>query len=134
MLFVVLLMTSFCLTENECCTSNTTTNQNFAIGSCYGTCVCYNDCKCNGGGVGDCKCDGGGEAALCLLIFVVILVAIIAIFFAVRACGKHISRLFSVGVLFLLYIGMSFMSLYMGENTYYYLIGAFSFIGAIYNF
>jgi len=132
--FVLLLMASFCISGNECCTPNQTTNENFAIGSCYGTCVCCGECR--GGGGGGCKCDGdcGGDAGIAILIIIVILLVFVAIYFAVKACGKHIARMFSAAALFILYLGMGFLGVYSGSGTFHYLITVFSVIGAICNF
>ena len=134
-LFVFILMVSFCISGNECCTSDTSVNENFAVGSCYGACICCNDCncKCSGGG-GDCKCDDAGEGIIIILIIALILLVFVAIYFSVRICGKHISRMFSAAALFLLYLAMASMSIYSGNETYYYLITVFSLIGAICNF
>ena len=97
MLFVILLMISFCLKKNECCTNDPEVNQGFAVGSCYGTCICCDDC-CRHGNC-DCNCQssggGDGDAALGLLIFLICIIVFIALFFAIKACGKHISRIFS---------------------------------------
>ena len=105
--FLMILMFSFCLTENECCTSDPYTNREFAIGSCYGTCICCSDCyysrnnvahsssssgsssnKSKGGNSGG---GGGGDLCLVLLILLIIILAIIATYLILRACGKHIS-------------------------------------------
>lgn len=130
-LFVLILMSSFCVSGNECCTPNQTTNENFAIGSCYGTCICCGECR---GGGGDCKCEGSGDAGIAILIIIVILLVFVIVYFAVKACGKHISRMFSAAALFLCYLGMFAMGLYTGKGTYYYLIAVFSVVGAICNF
>ena len=105
--FLMILMFSFCLTENECCTSDPYTNREFAIGSCYGISICCSDCyysrnnvahsssssgsssnKSKGGNSGG---GGGGDLCLVLLILLIIILAIIATYLILRACGKHIS-------------------------------------------
>ena len=112
--FVFIIMFSFCLTENECCTNDENIRSNFAIGSCYGTCVCCNDC-CRHGNT-NCNCNGEGGAGLLLIL--IIIIAIVVIYFAVKACGKHISRVISVVMLILLELVMAGMSFYTGSDTY----------------
>ena len=93
-LFVILLMISFCLTHNECCSSDPATNESFAIGSCYGACICSNDdCNCSGSSGSGCDCntnDTNGEGAIGLLILIVCIIVFVAIYYAVRACEKHV--------------------------------------------
>ena len=112
--FLMILMFSFCLTENECCTSDPNANREFAVGSCYGTCVCCNEC---GNGRSDCKCEGGGgsgDAGLALLVLLIVFLAFIATYFMLKACGKHISRFISVGVLALADLAIVVMSIMIG--------------------
>lgn len=136
--FLMILMFSFCLTENECCTSDTNANREFAVGSCYGTCVCCNEC---GNGRGDCKCEGGGggggDAGLALLVCLIVLLAFIAIFFILKACGKHISRFISVAVLALADLAIVIMCIMIGMdykfNTYTSMTLLLGLIGFICN-
>ena len=128
--FVFIIMFSFCLTENECCTNDENIRSNFAIGSCYGTCVCCNDC----GRSGNVNCDCKGDGAAGLLILLIIIIAIVVIYFAVKACGKHISRVISVVMLILLELVMAGMSFYTGSDTYLVLLSVFCIIAAICNF
>ena len=128
--FVFIIMFSFCLTENECCTNDENIRSNFAIGSCYGTCVCCNDC-CRHGNT-NCNCNGEGGAGLLLIL--IIIIAIVVIYFAVKACGKHISRVISVVMLILLELVMAGMSFYTGSDTYLVLLSVFCIIAAICNF
>ena len=91
--FLLILMFSFCLKDNECCTSDPNTNREFAIGSCYGACICCSECqhssnnivlsssssgsrskKSKGGNSGG----GGGDDGLGLLILLIIVLAFIA--------------------------------------------------------
>ena len=127
-LFVILLMISFCLNHNECCTSDPATNESFAIGSCYGVCICCGDCNCSECSGNSCDCEIG------LLILVIFILVFVAIYYAVRACGKHISRIFSVFVLMILDLAMAVMSIMTSSDKYYILIAVFSIIAAICNF
>ncbi len=133
-LFIMLLVASFCVTQNECCTDDVNTNTNFACGSCYGACVCCNDCgrmdcNCSGGGGGDC-----GEAGLVILILLLVIVVFVVVFFAVKACGKHISRLVGIIGLLLIDIALVVLSLYAGFDLYCCLVAGLSFVAAICNF
>ena len=133
--FLMILMFSFCLTENECCTSDTNANRDFALGSCYGTCVCCTDCNCKGG---DCKCDGGGDAGLGLLVILICILAFVAIYFILKGCGKHIARICAVGFLGVLDIAILVLSImignsYYGFNTYSSMTVVVTLIGAICN-
>ena len=138
----MLLMVSFCLTKNECCTSDLATRSSFAIGSCYGACICCDDCRRrnNGNGNGDCNgnCDcngGGGEGAIVCLIFVVVVLVFVAIFFIVKACGKHISRIFSVFILMVIELAIAAMAFTTdSDETYLILTFTFSLFAAICNF
>ena len=123
----------------ECCTSDPNANREFAVGSCYGTCVCCNDC---GGrnGKSDCKCEGGGdcgEGGLALIVCLVILLAFIATYFLLKACGKHISRFISVAFLALADLAIVVMSIMIGMdytfNTYTSMTLSLTLIGFICN-
>jgi hypothetical protein len=133
--FIMILVASFCVTQNECCTDDANTNTNFACGSCYGTCVCCTDCR-----GGDCNCSGGGgggdcgEAGLVILIFILVIIVFVAVFFAVKACGKHISRMVAIIGLLLFDIVLVILSFCAGFDLYCCLVAAFSFIAAVCNF
>lgn len=129
--FLMLLVASFCLTENECCSNDENTRANFAMGSCYGTCVCCSDCNCRGG---DCNCTGGGggsEAGLAILIIVVVIIVFVAIYFAVKACGKHVARIFAIVFLFFINVALTGMAFYSGTDKFCVLIAVFSLVAAI---
>ena len=133
-LFVILLMISFCLTHNECCSPDPATNEYFAIGSCYGACICCDKCDCSGGGN---NCEVNGDGALGLLIFIVCIIIFVAIYYVIRGCGKHISKLFSVFVLMIAELAMAIMSFIISSDISgmcYILIAVFSLIAAICNF
>ena len=133
-LFIMMLVASFCVTQNECCTDDANTNANFAVGSCYGTCVCCTDCRgdCN------CNCSGGGsncgEAGIVLLILAIFIIVFIIIFFLVKACGKHGTRIVSIIGLILVDISLVAVSLYSGFDLYCDLIAGISFVGVVCNF
>ena len=109
------------------------------MGSCYGTCICCDYCDC-GGGRGDrnCNCSGGGndcgEAGLVILILVVVIIVFVAIFFAVRECGKHVSRIVAIVFLFLINVALTTLALYSGTDLYCILIAGFSSAAAVSNF
>lgn len=127
----MLLVASFCLTENECCSNDENIRTNFAMGSCYGTCVCCSDCNCRGG---DCNCSGGGDcgqASLAILILVVIIIVFVAIYFAVKACGKHVARIFAIVFLFFINVTLTGMAFYSGTDRFCVLVGVFSLFAAI---
>ena len=127
----MLLVASFCLTENECCSNDENIRTNFAMGSCYGTCVCCSDCNCRGG---DCNCSGGGDcgqAGLAILILVVIIIVFVAIYFDVKACGKHVARIFAIVFLFFINVTLTGMAFYSGTDKFCVLVGVFSLFAAI---
>ena len=129
--FLMLLVASFCLTENECCSNDENIRTNFAMGSCYGTCVCCSDCNCRGA---DCNCSGGGDcgqAGLAILILVVIIIVFVAIYFAVKACGKHVARIFAIVFLFFINGTLTGMAFYSGTDKFCVLVGVFSLFAAI---
>ena len=101
------------------------------MGSCYGTCVCCSDCNCRGG---DCNCSGGGDcgqAGLAILILVVIIIVFVAIYFAVKACGKHVARIFAIVFLFFINGTLTGMAFYSGTDKFCVLVGVFSLFAAI---
>ena len=100
-------------------------------GSCYGTCVCCSDCNYRGG---DCNCSGGGDcgqAGLAILILVVIIIVFVAIYFAVKACGKHVARIFAIVFLFFINVTLTGMAFYSGTDKFCVLVGVFSLFAAI---
>lgn len=138
-IFIMILVASFCVTQNECCTDDVNTNTNFACGSCYGTCVCCTDCGRADYGCGGCNCSGGGnsdcgEAGLVILILLLVIIVFVVVFFAVKACGKHISRLVSIIGLLLIDIALVVVSLYAGFDLYCCLVAGLSFVAAVCNF
>ena len=130
MFFVLILMFSFCLTKNECCTSD---NSAFAIGSCYGACLCCDDCCRHTTCTCDCHSSGGNDNGCGILILLLFIIVFVAIFFAIRACGKHISRVVSVIMLILLELGMAGLAMYTGGDQTLTMIFVFNLIAAICN-
>ena len=112
--FLMILMFSFCLTENECCTSDANANRDFAVGSCYGTCVCCNECHCSSSGGNNCDCNGDG--AIGLLIILLCILVFVAIYFLLKACGKHIARLCSVSILAFLDLAIVILCIMIGMD------------------
>ena len=128
--FEILFMISFCITKNECCSSES--DEEFAIGTCYGTCVCCDDCGRN---EADCKCECNNDKdeakGLCILF--VLCIIFVLIFFSIRACGKHISRIFSAIFLSLIDIALIALAVLTGNDLYRTLIIVFSLLAAISN-
>ena len=126
----MLLTASFCLTKNECCSGDVNTRENFPVGSCYGTCVCCNDCNCNRKGSSDCNCSGGGkncvEAGIVLLVLIVVIIVFVAIYFLIKACGKHISRIVAIVFLFAINVALVVLAIYSGTDEFCIWIAAFS--------
>ena len=128
--FEILFMISFCVTKNECCSSES--DEEFAIGTCYGTCVCCDDCGRN---EADCKCECNNDKdeakGLCILF--VLCIIFVLIFFSIRACGKHVSRIFSAIFLSLIDIALIALAVLTGNDLYRTLIIVFSLLTAISN-
>ena len=108
-----ILISSFCLTKNECC--NRESREELGLGCCIGCYLC--DCDCHSsGGIGDCNCnDGGGEAGALLLIVILFVLVFVALYFILKACGKHVSRYFSITFLLinnLIILYLSSLSIY----------------------
>jgi hypothetical protein len=136
MLFVILLMISFCITKKECCTNDPEVNRGFAVGSCFGACICCDKC-CR---LDHCDCSelfkgsGDGDDAIGYLIFLIIIFVFVLLLLALKACGKNILRIISVLFLFFLDLGMvglAFAS--SSSDAYLNLIIIFSLIAAICN-
>ena len=150
---ILMLSFSFCVTKNECCSPDKEVNKEFAIGSCFGLCLCcgtdrfpepprnqsrkkkccddcreYIDC-------GDCNCDGGEEDCVCCAYFIIILAScfILLFVYSIKACGKHISRIISVILLFLIDCSIAVLAIISGNDLYRILIMVISIIAAICN-
>ena len=89
---------------------------------------CCDDC-------GDCGNCGGsgddGEGCACLIF--ILLIAFIALFCLIKACGKHISRIISVILLFLIDCSIAVLAILSGNDLYRILIMVISIIAAICN-
>ena len=96
--FTFILIFSFCVEKNECCDKDS--QQELGMGCCIGCCLCSNDCHCRGGNC-DCNCNGSDGQGL--LFCLVLLLVFIALYYAVKACGKHISRYFAITANFLIF-------------------------------
>ena len=159
---ILMWIFSFCVTKNECCSTDKEVNEGFAIGSCFGLCLCCgsncladkprnqinqiqqgqpnqnqnrgrkkgscDDC----GDCGNCGESGGdGEGYVCLIF--ILLIAFIALFFLIKACGKHISRIISIILLFLIDCSIAVLAIISGNDLYRILIMVISIIAAICN-
>ena len=128
---LISLMISFCVTENECCTNNAKINENFPVGNCFGAFKCNCDCTyCEGRANCDC-CQNGCSCILALSIF---LFPFTIYFCILKACGKHVVRIFSIALLIASYIIMLVISFYYNYDTWpIILISIYSF-GIVINF
>ena len=88
--FSILLMFSFCLDTNECC--NADAQDELGLRCCIYCFFC--DCHCENSGSSNCDCKGNGnnDGAAALLILLLVIIVFILLYFAVKACGKHVSR------------------------------------------
>lgn len=88
--FSILLMFSFCLDTNECC--NRDAQDELGLRCCIYCYFC--DCNCHSSGSSNCDCKGNGnnDGAAALLILLLVIIVFILLYFAVKACGKHVSR------------------------------------------
>ena len=159
---ILMLIFSFCVTKNECCSTDKEVNEGFAIGSCFGLCLCCGSncladkprnqinqiqqgqpnqnprrkkgCCDDCGDCGNCNCGGSGgdgEGYVCLIF--ILLIAFIALFCSIKACGKHISRIISVILLFLIDCSIAVLAIISGNDLYRILIMVISIIAAICN-
>ena len=133
-LFIIVLIMSFWLTENECCNGDENIQAAFPLGSCNGKCVCCGECKWSYFG----QCSNNKICEGELLILRAFLLAPMCLFvwtyLIVNACGKHISRMSSVIALILINIILIVFCFLSGFDTYCILITVFSFISVIGNF
>ena len=134
--FLMLLISSFCVTENECCSNDENTRTNFAVGSCYGTCVCLNSNDCGGGSI-NCNCSGNGglnncgQAGIVIAVLLFFVIIFIALFCAAKACGKHVSRIVAIILLFLTNVALTTLALISGIDKFCILIAGFSSFAAV---
>ena len=125
---LISLMISFCVTENECCTNNAKINENFPVGNCFGTFKCNCDCTyCEGGA----SCQNGFS---CIIILSIFLFPFTIVFCILKACGKHVVRIFSIVLFILGYIIMIVIGqFYLPDSWAIILISTYSF-GIVINF
>lgn len=112
--FTCILISSFCLTKNECC--NRESQEELGLGCCIGCYLC--DCDCHSSGrSNDCNCNnsGGGDAGAAILILLLFILVFVALYFILKACGKHVSRYFSITFLFI----NNLIILYLSSVTIY---------------
>ena len=125
-LFIGILFMSFFTNKNECCHDYDDDNAICVSRCCCAGCVCCPD--------GDCSfmlMRGGKNyaAALAQLFFILFFI----FFKAVRACGKHTSRLIALIFLLLINITLTILSFISGRGTYNTLLAVFSLFCAICN-
>jgi len=109
-LFTFILMFSFCVDKNECCDKDS--QDELGLGCCI-CCLCCDDCHCNC----DCKNSGGGDSGSGLLICLIIILVFVLLYFAVKACGKHISRYIAITAELLLFITISIFAFIYGFDV-----------------
>ena len=115
--FLLLLIFSFCIGENDCCCEGT------CHGSCYnGNCTC-NNCS---------NSSDGGKAMLICLVFVCL---ILIIYYSLKCCGKKLARYISITSISFSHLFMFFLSLLVinGENKDIFRIMIISGISALIN-
>ena len=115
--FLLLLIFSFCIGENDCCCEGT------CHGSCYnGNCTC-NNCS---------NTSDGGKAMLICLVFVCL---ILIIYYSLKCCGKKLARYISITSISFSHLCMFFLSLLVinGENKDIFRIMIISGISALIN-
>ena len=108
--FSILLMFSFCLDTNECC--NREAQDELGMGCCI-YCLCC-DCRCESSGSNDCNCNSSGgnnDGAAALLILLLVIIVFIILYFAIKACGKHVSRYIAITSEFLLNLAIMILAI-----------------------
>jgi len=131
LLALLLLMISFCVTENECCTNNAEINANFPVGNCFGIFKCNIDCSyCEGGA--NCNCNQ--EESNCIVILSLIFFPFTILICTSKACGKHVVRIFSVALLILGYIAMIAIDCFILHEIYAIILIAIYSFGVVINF
>ena len=93
--FTFVLMFSFCLDKNECCDRNSQDDLGWCCLYCFVCCDCHCNCSSK-----DCDCKGGNgnDGAVALLVLLIVIIVFVGIFYAITACGKHLSRYISITV------------------------------------
>ena len=124
-LFILMFAFSFCIDEDECCS-----NEGICICGC---CVCCAGSHCS-------SCDGGldcsnvdGEAGLGICLLILVAFILVGLFYAAKACGKLIARMFSIIALLLMNAILVALSLCSGFDKFCILVAAFSSFAALCN-
>ena len=133
-LFIIVLIISFWLIQNECCNGDANIKEAFPIGSCNGKCECCGECNFNyfGQWTNCFICEM--ELLFLRLLLLVPICLFVWIYFLIRPCGKHISRMVSVIALILINTTLVILSFLSGFDTYCILIAVCSFVSVIFNF
>lgn len=95
---IFILMFSFCVDKNECCDRDS--QGELGLGCCI--CCMSDECHCN------CK-GGNGDSGQGLLLCLLIVLIFVLLYFAVKACGKHISRYVAITGELLLNLSISIL-------------------------
>ena len=122
-LFVLMLSFSFCASDEEC------SDDGLCIG---GTCLCCIEI-CNRDRKLKTKEEKENNAIALILLFIIIVIFIIfvGLFYIVRACGRTISRIFAIILLFLINVALVVLSLYLGFDKFCILLASFSGFAAL---
>ena len=125
-MFIIVLGYSFFFTGNECCIDDENIKENFPIGSRYGSFLCCGNC--------DCACQND-FCNLRVRLFLMLITNIFSIiYFSVKACGKHISRMVAIIPLILINLTLFALSVYLGRYIFSILLSIFSIFAAVGNF
>ena len=85
----------------------------------------------------DCKCfwsemrKSNGKAVIGAAVLIILFMIFVVLFYAVRACGKKISRILSIIILFLINVALAVLSLYIGFDKFCILLASLSSFAAL---
>ena len=118
--FILVFSFTFCIRENECCHEN-------------GICFCESCKYCAYSCDDDCNCfwkmnsKGDGKGALGILVLSIF----VGFYFAVLECGKTLSRIITIFLLFLINVALAVLSLCSGFDKFCILFASFSSFAAL---
>ena len=121
-LFILMLSFSFCATCEEC------SDDGLCVG---GTCICCVECRERDRNYFCPKDKEKAGEAIVLCILLLILIIFVGLFYIVRACGKTLSRMISIIILFLANVALAVLSLYLGSDKFNILLASFSAFAAL---
>ena len=109
---IFIFIFSFCIPQNECCNSNPEVRKNFGIGSCFGKFNCFDKYKCDGNYV---ECFTNKATGMLIIFLIMIFFPFNLAFFAVKGCGKHISKIVILIIISGLELGMTICAILSGN-------------------